>query len=338
MGGGVLDATFASLDALRASLREVGVQVTLWANPEISRASLGERVSAQWPLLEFDAMLLWCAIYAGIVAYGYFARAAFRARAAAEKTAPAARPATADAPPAAPAAWSWAATSAKLARDPLKSLMVLYNAVQVLVCGAMCVDVLLVVLDSHYYPANPLSPFCTGHRWRREHKSGVARVHWVFYVSKLLDFADTIFIIARDKWEQFIPLHVYHHLSVFPVQWLIQTAAPDGDAWWPVFANAFVHVVMVRALRARGGDASEHEHDVAHAARATGAHPFVSPSPSSFSSLACATVCVLRAFRAGPEAVVGQVPDDAADHAVLHHDRARNVPRGQPAAAAPPAA
>jgi hypothetical protein len=46
-------------------------------------------------------------------------------------------------------------------RDLLKSLMVLYNFVQVLVCGAMCVDVLLVVLDAKYYPASPLSPFCT---------------------------------------------------------------------------------------------------------------------------------------------------------------------------------
>ena len=260
---GVLDATFASLDSLRASLREVGAQLTLWANPEISRATLAERVSAQWPLLGFDAMLLWCAIYAGIVAYGYYARAAFRAHAAekaaaAEAAAPATRrtgekavvassSSSSAAAESAKPAWSWAVTRAKLARDPLKSLMVLYNFVQVLVCGAMCVDVLLVVLDANYYPASPLSPFCTGHRWRREHNSGVARVHWVFYVSKLLDFADTIFIIARDKWDQFIPLHVYHHFSVFPVQWLFQTAAPDGDAWWPIFANAFVHVVMVRA-------------------------------------------------------------------------------------------
>ena len=243
----VLDATFSALASVRAELRDVGVRLTMWANPAITRATFGERVSANWPLLAFDEMVMWCLLYAAIATYGVFARSAyFAARrdgkgAAAEPKAAAAAK-KGDAAPAAP--WSWSATSAKLARDPLKALMVLYNLVQVVVCSAMCVDVLLVVLAPGYYPESPLSPFCTGARWRREHDSRVARVHWVFYVSKLLDFMDTVFIIARNKWEQFIPLHIYHHLSVFPVQWLIQTAAPDGDTWWPVFANAFVHVVM----------------------------------------------------------------------------------------------
>jgi len=259
---GVLDATFAAVASARAELRELGVRITLWANPAITRATYAERVTADYPLLAFDDMLVWCLVYLAIAAYGVFARSAFRARAKEAAAAAAARggPVAAAAAPAAvakkdataaAAPWSWAVTSAKLARDPLKALMVVYNFVQVIVCGAMCVDVLLAVFAPSYYPERVLSPFCTGQSWRREQRSAVARVHWVFYVSKLLDFFDTIFIIARDKWDQFIFLHVYHHLSVFPVQWLFQAASPDGDTWWPVFANAFVHVVMVSKQQRR---------------------------------------------------------------------------------------
>ena len=32
---------------------------------------------------------------------------------------------------------------------------------------------------------------------------------------------DTVFIVARGKWEQFSFLHIYHHSSIFMVYWLI---------------------------------------------------------------------------------------------------------------------
>jgi curved DNA-binding protein CbpA len=115
-------------------------------------------------------------------------------------------------------------------------------------------------------------------------------VLWLFYVSKVLDFADTFFIVVRGKWEQFSFLHIYHHFSsersgracarrnddtvgagparslvrslarssptnslsllspaslspVFLTYWLVANAAPDGDVYYTVVANSFVHFV-----------------------------------------------------------------------------------------------
>ncbi len=34
---------------------------------------------------------------------------------------------------------------------------------------------------------------------------------WVFYLSKILDFCDTVFIVARRAWSRFTFLHIYHH-------------------------------------------------------------------------------------------------------------------------------
>jgi hypothetical protein len=45
----------------------------------------------------------------------------------------------------------------------------------------------------------------------------VASILWVFYMSKGLDFFDTVFIIFRRKWVQLSTLHVYHHFSIFLV-------------------------------------------------------------------------------------------------------------------------
>lgn len=43
---------------------------------------------------------------------------------------------------------------------------------------------------------------------------------WVFYTSKILDFFDTIIMVARGTWRQFSFLHVYHHTSIFMIYWL----------------------------------------------------------------------------------------------------------------------
>eukprot|EP00164_Ancoracysta_twista_P008674 GFYU01012615.1.p1 GENE.GFYU01012615.1~~GFYU01012615.1.p1 ORF type:complete len:283 (+),score=120.83 GFYU01012615.1:136-984(+) len=72
----------------------------------------------------------------------------------------------------------------------------------------------------------------------------MALVLWVFYVSKVFDFFDTIFIIASKKTEQFTFLHVYHHMSIFMIYWLNTNANYDGDIYLTIVLNAWVHAVM----------------------------------------------------------------------------------------------
>ena len=50
-------------------------------------------------------------------------------------------------------------------------------------------------------------------------------------MSKVLDFADTFFIICGQKWKQLSFLHVYHHSSIFLVYWLNLRAGYDGDIY-----------------------------------------------------------------------------------------------------------
>jgi elongation of very long chain fatty acids protein 4 len=72
----------------------------------------------------------------------------------------------------------------------------------------------------------------------------MANITWVFYLSKILDFCDTFFIVVRGKWQQFSFLHIYHHISIFLTYWIITVAAYDGDVYYTIIANSFIHSVM----------------------------------------------------------------------------------------------
>ena len=70
-------------------------------------------------------------------------------------------------------------------------------------------------------------------------------------MSKLLDFFDTFFIAIRRKWRQLSFLHIYHHSSIVMFSWLFQRAAFDGDVFYAMGANAFIHTIMYGYYLAR---------------------------------------------------------------------------------------
>ena len=61
---------------------------------------------------------------------------------------------------------------------------------------------------------------------------------------QVFDFVDTLIIIVRRKWRQLSFLHVYHHISIFLVYWLNTRGAYDGDIYFTIVLNSFVHLVM----------------------------------------------------------------------------------------------
>jgi elongation of very long chain fatty acids protein 4 len=67
----------------------------------------------------------------------------------------------------------------------------------------------------------------------------MAAMLWVFYVSKILDFFDTIIMVARGSWTQFSFLHVYHHTSIFMIYWLNVNAGYDGVRFSSLSSNQF---------------------------------------------------------------------------------------------------
>ena len=85
----------------------------------------------------------------------------------------------------------------------------LYNIMQVMLCSYMCIEALVQAYKNNY-TITPCVPFDTV-------TAPILPILYIFYVSKVLDFADTVFIILDKKWKQLSFLHVYHHTSIFLV-------------------------------------------------------------------------------------------------------------------------
>ena len=299
------------MEALSTSLRGTGRWLVELANPALAAGdAYAARACAGMPLVELDHAMVAVAGYAALVAYGVATRPAAKPKAAgaeAEKAADAAPRAAsrgASGGKKSGGGFSAAAALAKLQKEPLMILMLLYNVAQVALCGYMMVEALRVAY-ANYFPR----VICNAHSNTAESK--LKDVLWLFYVSKVLDFADTFFIVVRGKWEQFSFLHIYHHFSserataraharrtdaadaglplarslararaqdrrcgrwaparslarslaahqlafaslarapallspVFLTYWLVANAAPDGDVYYTVVANSFVHFV-----------------------------------------------------------------------------------------------
>jgi elongation of very long chain fatty acids protein 4 len=71
-----------------------------------------------------------------------------------------------------------------------------------------------------------------------------AHLMFIFYISKILDFVDTFAIVMRGKGRQLSVLHVYHHSSIFLFYWLNLKILYDGDIFFTILLNAFIHAVM----------------------------------------------------------------------------------------------
>lgn len=191
-----------------------GQQLIAWGNPDIEQ---GTQATAGWPMTRLDHALYGLLPYLVIVACGVVCY---------QKPPP--RDKNAKRPPPKP-------LSEILKADPIKSLMIVYNAAQVFLCGWMTYAAIMEAREQNY------SLVCNAFRPK---ETGMATVLWVFYLSKILDFFDTFFIVARGSWAQFSFLHIYHHISIYLVYWLNVNSGFDGDIYFTIVLNSFVHFVM----------------------------------------------------------------------------------------------
>ena len=76
------------------------------------------------------------------------------------------------------------------------------------------------------------------------HTTQIAKAIWWYYMSKLIEFLDTIFFILRKKGSQLTFLHVYHHSTMFLFWWVGARFVAGGCALSGAMVNCFVHVVM----------------------------------------------------------------------------------------------
>jgi len=122
--------------------------------------------------------------------------------------------------------------------EPIRfpNLQKAYNVVQVLLCGYMCIESARIAYTQGYtlmpcVPFNAMNP-------------PIGSVLWLFYMSKVLDFADTFFMIMGKKWAQLSFLHVYHHWSIFQMYWLNLWVGYDGDIYLTIVLNGGIHTIM----------------------------------------------------------------------------------------------
>jgi GNS1/SUR4 family len=77
-----------------------------------------------------------------------------------------------------------------------------------------------------------------------ENQPGMARIIWIYYCSKVVEFVDTCIMALKKNYHQITFLHVYHHASIFAVWWVITYYTPGGEAYFSAALNSFIHVVM----------------------------------------------------------------------------------------------
>ena len=69
-------------------------------------------------------------------------------------------------------------------------------------------------------------------------------VCWLYYVSKFVEFFDTIAFVARKKFQHVSTLQVTHH-GIMPVfGWILVRWLPGGHESFGGMFNSLVHVVM----------------------------------------------------------------------------------------------
>eukprot|EP01013_Petalomonas_cantuscygni_P006449 TRINITY_DN1749_c0_g1_i1.p1 TRINITY_DN1749_c0_g1~~TRINITY_DN1749_c0_g1_i1.p1 ORF type:complete len:343 (+),score=56.36 TRINITY_DN1749_c0_g1_i1:145-1173(+) len=117
------------------------------------------------------------------------------------------------------------------------------------------------------------------------HHDAVAFYLYLYFISKLIEFLDTFFMVVRKKTAQVTFLHLYHHSFMFFIWWFGIKWAAGGDSAFGAMINCFIHVTMYAyyALAAAFPNASAPTRSASSAPLppASPASPFADPRKKS---------------------------------------------------------
>ncbi|XP_018567405.1 elongation of very long chain fatty acids protein AAEL008004 [Anoplophora glabripennis] len=121
----------------------------------------------------------------------------------------------------------------------LREVLVIYNGAQVLYSLFMLYEHLVSGWFWDYsYKCQPVD-YSNNYKALR-----MANLCWWYYISKLTEFADTLFFVLRKKDSQVSFLHLYHH-SLTPLEtWILVKFIAGGHGTFSNLINNMVHVVM----------------------------------------------------------------------------------------------
>jgi len=129
-------------------------------------------------------------------------------------------------------------------REPvkwLKPVLVVYNFCLVLLSAWMAIEIFVSSYLGLGYN------FCCNNIDYSDNSKPAIRLAfalYVFWLSKFLEFCDTIFMALKKRNDQISFLHVYHHVSMPLLWWFGIKFAAGGDSYWSAMLNSFVHVIM----------------------------------------------------------------------------------------------
>jgi len=208
-----LPPTPGHLQAVTEFLDRVGDAIIYWGNPYLTVFPTKE-----WPLASFSGAFGTASTYfLAVMTLSYIVKSFYGSEEAARPTKKAAN------------VWE------KLKAEPILFFVVIYNPMQVILCSYMAYRVIAEMVDKNY------SIVCNTFRQER---TSMAEVFWIFYISKIFDYFDTLVIILRRKWRQLSFLHVYHHITIYLYCWMALRGGYDADVYFSTLFNCFVHMIM----------------------------------------------------------------------------------------------
>lgn len=121
----------------------------------------------------------------------------------------------------------------------LRRVLIFYNGFQVVFSSIMLYEHLMSGWFSDYsYKCQPVD-YSNSQKAVR-----MLNLCWWYYISKLTEFADTIFFILRKKDSQVSFLHLYHH-SLTPIEtWVLVKFIAGGHGTFSNLINNIVHIIM----------------------------------------------------------------------------------------------
>jgi elongation of very long chain fatty acids protein 4 len=119
-----------------------------------------------------------------------------------------------------------------------RMLGLMHNCFLFLLSLYMCSSICLTAIAAGYSLWNNAAGVDGEHDWR------MAKLIWLFYISKLPEFVDTFLMMLKQNYRQISFLHLYHHSTIFIIWFIVTNKAPGGEAYWSAMVNSGVHVVM----------------------------------------------------------------------------------------------
>jgi len=126
-------------------------------------------------------------------------------------------------------------------REPysLRGVMIIYNFIQTIFSAWMFKEC------ARYYLTGRYSWLCEPVDYSNSPEARRAlSVGWWYFFSKYVDLLDTMFFIARKKFNQVSALHVIHHSTLPIISWWGPRFMGGGQALFGPFLNSGVHTVM----------------------------------------------------------------------------------------------